>query len=134
MGAPFPRQQDLNPDAVHVGLPPGRRFTLSHGWSSEFHPCPSGVKMQRLAAKLVELGADKERDGVFVDYCSLSQKAWDSMPDAYFDATKAQRPMLDKTPVQHRQFGFAMWESEPSARARAFLLAFWCPQPVLHVR
>ena len=45
---PFPRQQDIPPDAVHVGLPPGRKFSLSHGWSSEMHPCPSGAKLKRL--------------------------------------------------------------------------------------
>ena len=62
--------QDLHPDTVHVGLPPGRKFSLSHGWSTEMHPDPSGSKMARLAAKLVELDADDELDGVFVDYCS----------------------------------------------------------------
>ena len=28
---PFPRQQDLNSEGVHKGLPPGRMFSLSHG-------------------------------------------------------------------------------------------------------
>ena len=74
---PLPRplrneMQDLHPDTVHVGLPPGRKFSLSHGWSTEMHPDPSGSKMARLAAKLVELEADDELDGVFVDYCSCA--------------------------------------------------------------
>ena len=64
---PFPRQQDLHPDGVHIGLPPGRKWSLSHGWSSEMHPCPSGIKMQRLAAKLEALGAHDEHDGVFLE-------------------------------------------------------------------
>ena len=70
---PFPRQQDIPPDAVHVGLPPGRKFSLSHGWSSEMHPCPSGAKLKRLVRELDEAGADDENDGVFLDYCSLPQ-------------------------------------------------------------
>ena len=59
---PFPRQQDLNPAGVHVGMPPGRKFSLSHGWSSEMHPCPNGAKLKRLAAKLEELGEDDVHD------------------------------------------------------------------------
>ena len=69
-GGPFPRQQDLNPDGFHLGLPPGRTFSLSHGWVSEKHPCPSGAKLLRLVEQLKSLGADDERDGVFLDYCS----------------------------------------------------------------
>ena len=72
-GGPFPRQQDLNHDGVFVGMPPGRKFSLSHGWSSEMHPCPSGAKLKRLAATLTKLGGDDEKDGVFIDYCSLPQ-------------------------------------------------------------
>ena len=33
------------------------------------------------------LGADDEQDGVFVDYCSFSQKAFDDIPDVYFAST-----------------------------------------------
>ena len=43
-------------------------------------------------------------------YCSLAQKSFDNIPDAYFEATKTQRPMQDRTPTQKRQFSFAMWE------------------------
>jgi hypothetical protein len=126
--------QDLHPDTVHVGLPPGRKFSLSHGWSTEMHPDPSGSKMARLAAKLVELDADDEMDGVFVDYCSCAhvqnqtscrqvlqlmillaptvpQKAFEKIPDIYFKATNAQKPMQDRTPAQRIQFNIAMWES-----------------------
>ena len=70
---PFPRQQDIPPDAVHVGLPPGRKFSLSHGWASEMHPCPSGAKLRRLVEELDKAGADDEDDGAFIDYCSLPQ-------------------------------------------------------------
>ena len=67
-GGPFPRQQDLNPDGLYIGvLPPGRKWSLSHGWSSEMHPSPSGEKMRRLAAKLESLGAHDEGDGVFLE-------------------------------------------------------------------
>eukprot|EP00966_Prymnesium_polylepis_P153973 3555600-Prymnesium_polylepis.1 len=34
------------------------------------HPGPSGAKLQRLVAQLESLGADPERDGVFLDYSS----------------------------------------------------------------
>ena len=67
---PPPPMQDLHPDTVHVGLPPGRKLSLSHGWFTEMHPDPSGSKMARLAATLIELDADDELDGVFIDYCS----------------------------------------------------------------
>lgn len=107
---PFPRQQDLHPDAVHVGLPPGRKFSLSHGWFTEMHPDPSGSKMARLAATLIELDADDELDGVFIDYCSLPQKAFEKIPEAYFKATGAPKPMQDRTPTQKIQFNIAMWE------------------------
>ena len=70
---PFPRQQDLNMNGVHIGMPPGRKFSLSHGWASEMHPCPSGAKLKRLAATLEKLEADDEEDAVFIDYCSLPQ-------------------------------------------------------------
>jgi len=106
---PFPRHQDLNVDGVHVGQPPGRKFSLSHGWASETHPCPSGAKLKRLAEKLDLLGADDEADGVFIDYCSLPQKSFD-IPDAYFERTKAQKPMQDRSPLEQLQFSFAMWE------------------------
>ena len=71
-GGPFPRQQDLNPDGFHLSLPPGRKFSLSHGWVSEMHPCPSGAKLRRLVTQLESVGADDERDGVFLDYCSCA--------------------------------------------------------------
>ena len=67
-GGPFPRQQDLNPDGLYIGvLTSGRKWSLSHGWSSEMHPSPSGEKMRRLATKLESLGAHDERDGVFLE-------------------------------------------------------------------
>eukprot|EP00966_Prymnesium_polylepis_P327828 7383662-Prymnesium_polylepis.2 len=102
--------QDLKTDGVHVGLPPGRKITLSHGWSAEMHPCPNGEKMKRLAQKLEKLGYDKERDGVFLDYCSLPQKAFPNMPKEYFDNTNTKSPMQDRTPMERVQFNFAMHE------------------------
>ena len=83
--------------------------------------------MRRLANKLVELGADDELDGVFIDYCSrtrpltessvyvahvlaqlsptgraervchkcrlaVPQKAFESIPDAYFEAQPCSHP------------------------------------------
>ena len=74
---PFPRHQDLKSgpqaEGYFEGLPPGRKFSLSHGWSSEMHPCPSGAKLKRLAVTLEKHGADDEEDGVFLDYFSLPQ-------------------------------------------------------------
>jgi len=68
---PFPRRQDLRLDGLHVGvLPPGRIFTVSHGWASEMHPSPGGATLRRLALKLEELGAHDEADGVFLEYVS----------------------------------------------------------------
>mmetsp|Transcript_24046 Transcript_24046/g.59669 ORF Transcript_24046/g.59669 Transcript_24046/m.59669 type:complete len:605 (-) Transcript_24046:72-1886(-) len=107
---PFPRMQDLKTDGVYVGLPPGRKITLSHGWSAEMHPCPSGEKMERLVQKLEAYGLDKEGDGVFIDYCSLPQKAFPDIPQEYFDNTLATSPMQDRTPMERVQFNFAMHE------------------------
>ena len=59
-GGPFPRRQDLKPAGLYMGvLPPGRIFSVSHGWASEFHPSPRGLTMRRLAAKLAKLGAQR---------------------------------------------------------------------------
>lgn len=64
---PFPRQQDLPSSAAHIGMPPGKMYTLSHGWASEMHPSPGGSKLRRLAAQLTKLNADDEEDGVFIE-------------------------------------------------------------------
>ena len=64
---PFPRQQDLPSGAAHIGMPPGKMYTLSHGWASEMHPSPSGAKLKRLAAQLKNLNAKDEEDGVFIE-------------------------------------------------------------------
>lgn len=65
---PFPRRQDLKPEGLHDGtLPPGRIFSLSHGWGSEMHPSPSGKTLQRLVEKLDLLNAHDEDDGVFFE-------------------------------------------------------------------
>ena len=63
-----------------------------------------------VSASQERLGADDEQDGVFVDYCSFSQKAFDVIPDAYFDSTRTQKPMQDRTLEQRLQFKFAMGE------------------------
>ena len=64
---PYPRRQDLRLDGLHVGVrPPGRIFSVSYGWASEYHPSPSGVKLQELAEALERFGADDEQDGVFM--------------------------------------------------------------------
>ena len=65
---PFPRRQDLKPEGLHDGvLPPGRIFSLSHGWGSEMHPSPSGKTLRRLVEKLDLLNAHDEDDGVFFE-------------------------------------------------------------------
>lgn len=108
-GGPFPRRQDASSDGMYVGkLPPGKLWAVSHGWASEMHPSPSGNKLGLLAAKLRELGADPERDGVFLDYISLSQKKH-QVPEAYFERTGAANPQLERTREQVQQFGVALW-------------------------
>ena len=65
---PFPRRQDLKPEGLHDGtLPPGRIFSVAHGWGSEMHPSPSGKMLQRLVEKLDQLNAHDEDDGVFLE-------------------------------------------------------------------
>ena len=42
---------------------------------------------------------------------AVPQKAFEKMPEAYFKATGAPKPMQDRTPTQKIQFNIAMWES-----------------------
>jgi len=107
---PFPRRQDLKPEGVHDSvLPPGRMFSVSHGWASEMHPSPSGRTLQLLVDQLDKLGAHDEDDGVFLDYCSLPQKAHD-VPIEYGETTGAPAVQADRDVHETRQFRFAMWE------------------------
>eukprot|EP00966_Prymnesium_polylepis_P121478 2807366-Prymnesium_polylepis.1 len=41
---------------------------------------------------------------------TVPQKAFEKIPDIYFKATNAQKPMQDRTPAQRIQFNIAMWE------------------------
>ena len=88
------------------GAPPpkARKFSLSYGWASQFHPSPTGSKMRELAAALEKLGAD-DGDAVFFDYCALPQNGRAKMPDAYFEANGCKAPMADKTAAEKQQFG-----------------------------
>ena len=107
---PFPRRQDLKSEGLYDGvLPPGRIFSVSHGWSSEMHPSPSGQTLRLLVAKLDELGAHDEDDGVFLDYCSLPQKAH-NVPSDYTKTTGAPMVQADRNVQETRQFRFAMFE------------------------
>ena len=74
------------------------------------HPSPSGAKLQRVLAHLDMLNADDERDGVFLDYCSLPQGAFLDMPESYFENNNVARPQVPRSHGQRQRFDFAMWE------------------------
>ena len=115
-GGQFPRQQDLKPDGFHVGLPPGRTFSLSHGWVSEMHPGPSGAKLQRLVAQLESLGADPERDGVFLDYSSRALPGLKlQKPDCAHDLTRVIVIPNDRQCPKSRLIIFLRHTSRPTA-------------------
>ncbi|MDC0526215.1 hypothetical protein OAO87_04355 [bacterium] len=60
-GGAFPRQQDVQPDGCVVGYPVGcKLFVVSHAWESQYHPAPSGAKLQRLVTTLDQLQADDD--------------------------------------------------------------------------
>lgn len=70
---PFPRRQELPRGAFFMGLPPGRKFVLSHPWGAENHPGPRRRKIQLVVEALDRCGAT-EHDGLFFDYGSLFQQ------------------------------------------------------------
>ncbi len=111
---PFPRRQDLPPEAYVIGRPPSsqRAFVVSHAWESQFHPCPGGEKIVRLATQLRAQDASTD-DMVFLDYGSLAQMGR-AVPQSYWDSLGAsvrdqQSPMQkDRSPKEHWQFSQAM--------------------------
>ena len=70
----------MDAEGFVAGYPTGcKMFAASHGWASEYHPSPSGMKAALLVASLDAQGADDE-DVCFVDYLSLSQVGRENMP------------------------------------------------------
>jgi hypothetical protein len=102
-GRPFPRRQELPRGTFYVGLPPAgtRSYVVSHGWATEHHPSPSGLKLRRLVAALDADGASDD-DGCFLDYMSLDQRA---RPGSF--GTPKQR---ERTVSETRRFYLALWE------------------------
>ena len=100
---PFPRRQELPRGSFYVGVPlDGRRkYVVSHGWATEHHPSPSGVKMCKLLAALDADKADDE-DGVFLDYCSLDQR--------HRPQPEGSPPQRERTVAEARRFYLALWE------------------------
>merc|ERR1719454_2012118 len=82
-GGPFPRRQDLHSGGFYLGIPPVcRKFVVSSPWAAANHPSPSGMKLVNVFISLVKLGASDD-DAVFIDFCSLPQKAR-KVPDIYY--------------------------------------------------
>ena len=106
MGAanrPFPRRQELPRGSFYVGVPPNgrRKYVVSHGWVTEHHPGPSGIKMAKLLAAL-DVDKANNDDGVFFDYCSLDQRA---RPQP-----AGSPPQRVRTIGETRRFYLALWE------------------------
>jgi len=115
-GGPYPRRQDLSTGGFHIGAPPEgvQVFTLSYPWSSQYHPSPNGCKLKELVTTLDKLNAQRN-DLVFIDYCSLPQAGRADMPAVYFQSNElslptTNEPMAGKSPVEQKQFGFALSE------------------------
>ena len=107
-GGPFPRRQDLDPTGFVVGYTAGRKFVMTYAWATEYHPSPDGKKMKELSVALKEHGA-KDKDVVFVDYCSLYQ-AQRGVPAIYFENCKVASPQKQRTPGQDSCFMCALQE------------------------
>ena len=104
----FPRRQDLKPEGIVVGVPPGKKWVVSHPWASQFHPSPSGSKMVALAQQLEALGALPE-ECCFIDFCGLPQASRD-MPPEYHYVTGTLAPQADRTPSERERFSLALWD------------------------
>lgn len=93
-------------------------IVLSYKWETQMHIDPSGAKIRRLAEVLRRLGATDEEDGCFVDFCSLSQRGFATMPEVYFSKNGLPKPaqMADRTPLELAQFRFAYAAPPPPDR------------------
>ena len=118
-GRPFPRRQDLDQSKLIKGVPPKRKaIAVSHGWDTAFHISPSGRKLDLLVDALERFDAMTDDDGVFIDFCSLSQVAHASMPSIYFEHNGIKRPKTiskdgpyaDRSALEEKEFRFGMWE------------------------
>ena len=101
---PFPRRQELPRGTFYEGLPPeGRRkYVVSHGWATEHHPSPSGMKLCKLLAAIDADEGASDDDGIFLDFCSLDQRA---RPQP-----AGQQPQRERTIAESRRFYLALWE------------------------
>jgi len=112
---PFPRRQEMRPDAFLIGVPPAgcQKFVVSHCWESEVHPSPSGIRCCRLVAVLDRLGA-KNDDVAFLDFCSMPQlnriKAHKTAERLYKDYNSIKGDLATRTSAEQAAFDFAMWD------------------------
>uniref|UniRef100_A0A0G4HJY9 EF-hand domain-containing protein n=1 Tax=Chromera velia CCMP2878 TaxID=1169474 RepID=A0A0G4HJY9_9ALVE len=120
LNSPFPRRQELPEGTYFVGVPPENRFVVSHCWASEGHPSPSGTKMRLLWEELQKVGAHDD-DGVFLDFCSLPQKARDvpaeylraldpKTCDSFGPVKEGKVQLVERTRQEIRRFHAALWE------------------------
>jgi len=108
-GGPFPRRQDLHDGGFVVGVPSGRKFVVSYPWASEYHPSPAGQKLVSVLISLLQAGASDD-DVVFIDYCSLPQRAQPVQQTYFKNAAKGCSTQSDRTPAEQRFFSYAMWD------------------------
>ena len=101
---PFPRRQELPRGTFYVGLPPDhrRKYVVSHGWATEHHPSPSSVKLRQLLAAIDADSGASDEDGIFLDFCSLDQRA---RPQPV-----GRPPQRERTVEETRRFKLALWE------------------------
>ena len=78
------------------------------------HPDRNGEQLRKIAPVL-KLFAETAKEtggkvGVFLDYCSLPQRAFPELPEEYFEANAGAKRGTDRTRGQLQLFSYAMWE------------------------